>query len=185
MNTQEIITLLQEGKPNRKGLADEVASHVLAQGEVALGNLWPALYHAQPGVRHRAAHAVEAVAKKQPRWLEPYQSEILAQIAHPELDPAFNFFIPSLLGLLTWPQEQMAAVVERLEYWLQHLDHQFVKVFCLQSLTDLAVQQPWLKHEVEELVHQHMAKGGKAINARGRMLLKTLSSLKEDSTTLL
>lgn len=85
------------------------------------------------------------------------------------------------MGLLDWPDEDVAMVVERLEYWLQHIDHQFVKVFCLQSLTDISVRHPWLRHEVEELLHQQMAKGGKAINARGRMLLKTLRKLEAAS----
>ncbi|RNI22548.1 hypothetical protein [Rufibacter latericius] len=177
MTTAEFQALLTEGKPKSKGHADEAALFILENGEDLLAALWPCLFDLNPGVRSRAAHVVEAVAKKQPSWFKPYQNEILENLALPELDPAFYFFIPSLLGLLHWSDEEVPTVVDRLQYWLQYLDHQFVKVFCLQSLTDLARQQPWLKQEVEELMHHHMAKGGKAINARGRMLLKILAKL--------
>ncbi|WP_210464427.1 hypothetical protein [Rufibacter roseolus] len=177
MTTADFQEFLTEGKPNSKGRADEVAQIILQNGEETLAALWPCLYHSEYGVRARAAHVVEAVAKKQPGWFKPYQEEILERLALPDLDPAFNFFIPSLLGLLPWSDEAVPTVVDRLQYWLLHLDHQFVKVFCLQSLTDIARQQPWLRQEVEELVHHHMAKGGKAINARGRMLLKILAKL--------
>ncbi|WP_207431255.1 hypothetical protein [Sabulibacter ruber] len=174
MTSAELMVLLSEGKPKGKGFADDVAQHVLEQGEDALAELWPALYHSDKILRGRAAHAVESIAKKQPQWFTPYKEEILRELAKPELDPAFNFYIPPLLGLLSWTEEEVPPVIDLLQYWLQHLDHQFVKAFCLQSLTDIALQHTWLQNEVEELVHQHMAKGGKAINARGRMLLKLL-----------
>ncbi|GAA4296007.1 hypothetical protein [Nibribacter koreensis] len=177
MTTAEYTALLTEGKPNAKGRTDEVALYILQNGQEELANLWPAVYDANFGIRARAAHVLEAVANQKLEWFLRYRAEILERVALPTLDPAYNFFIPSMLGLLHWADEDVAEVVERLECWLQNIDHQFVKVFCLQSLTDITRQQPWLKHETEELVRQHMAKGGKAINARGRMLLKTLAKI--------
>ncbi|MBA9077061.1 hypothetical protein [Rufibacter quisquiliarum] len=174
MTTTELISALAEGKSAGKGRADEVAAYLLQQGQEALEQLWPGLYHTDAVLRARAAHVVEAVAKQQPLWLQPYRKEILHQLAQPNLDPAFNYCLPALLGQLSWEEEDLPLVIERLEFWLQHLHNQFVKAICLQSLTDLSMQQPWLQQEVLELIHQHMAKGGKAINARGRLLLKQL-----------
>lgn len=178
MTAADYLSALAEGKLRGKGRTDEVAQHVLQQGDEALQELWPGLYHEDAIIRARTAHVVEAVAKQQPQWFLPFREEVLQKLATQELDPAFNFHIPPLLGLLQWEEEDIPLVVERLEYWLQHMDHQFVKAFCLQSLTDISLRHPWLQHEVLELLHQHMAKGGKAINARGRMLLKVLDKQK-------
>ncbi|WP_225987771.1 hypothetical protein [Rufibacter sp. LB8] len=125
-----------------KGFADDVAAYILQQGPELLIALWPGLTHAPPLLRSRTAHVLETVAKQKPEWLQPFQPEILHQMAKPDLDKAFYFHIPPIMGLLKWPDEDVALVVERLEHWLQHIDHQFVKVFCLQSLTDISVRHP-------------------------------------------
>lgn len=171
----QAVKMLHEDPPPGLGKTDQVVQ-LMEQDSTVFDEVFVVLLQESPTVKTRAANALEKVARLHPTWLQPHRQSLLAHL--PELSHPFSVKMAAagLLGHAAWSDEDVSTVITTLQQWLQDTNT-FVKVNCLQALTQIAQCRPWLAPEVIGLVENEMAKGKSAIQARGRRLLKQLRAM--------
>ncbi|QNF31862.1 hypothetical protein HUW51_03675 [Adhaeribacter swui] len=136
-----------------------------------------AMLHPDTGtdLARRAAGIAEKVARWYPHLVIPYEAALLAAL--PQMQPAVMCWqVGLLLSYLPLTDDTLATVLNYLETWLYTDPNKFMKVHCLQAMANLSRQHDWLRQETIDLIKTEMAKGGAAVNARGRHLLKQLKA---------
>lgn len=122
-----------------------------------------------------AADISEKISQRYPHLLLPYQDALLAALPHTQ-KPIIRWHLALILSYLPFSDDdQLAEVIEYLQTWLRTDPNKFLKAHCLQALANLAKKHAWLRRETILIVQEEMAKGGAAVNARGRMLLRQLA----------
>lgn len=169
-----LLEKLQGGDMRSIGRVDEVVVEVGNNAE-GFAELIEGLFHEDALIRMRAADAVEKISRKYPELLPPHQEKILRHFAEHKLEDAVKMSMPLLFGYFSLEDEDLGLVVNTLQQWINSTKNKFVKVMCMQGLTDQALKHEWLKDEVIAIIHEQMAKGSASIKARGRILLKKLS----------
>nr|WKN39861.1 hypothetical protein K4G66_14290 [Tunicatimonas sp. TK19036] len=167
--------LLSEGPPLKLGKTDQIV-YLMEQDPETFDKVFATLFQENLTIKIRAANAVEKVTRGRPEWLLPHQQTLLANLSELAQPFSVKMATAALLGHATWTDEDVLEVLAILRLWL--LDtNTFVKVNCLQALTQIAQRHPWLTSEVIGLIENEMAKGKASIKARGRKLLKQLNAM--------
>ncbi|MDQ3292080.1 MAG: hypothetical protein M3Q05_12410 [Bacteroidota bacterium] len=123
-----------------------------------------------------AADISEKTSCKYPHLLLPHQDALIAALPRVR-QPIIRWHLALMLSYLPLSEtDQLAEVVDYIQDWLRTDPNKFLKVHCLQALTNLAKKHDWLRQETILLVQEEMAKGSAAVNARGRMLLRQLAN---------
>ncbi|PSR56227.1 hypothetical protein AHMF7605_23340 [Adhaeribacter arboris] len=125
-----------------------------------------------------AADLSEKISQRHPHLLLPHQDTLITALprTHKPIIRWHLALILSYLPLLS--DDPLAEVIDYVQNWLRTDPNKFLKVHCLQALANLAKKHNWLRQETILLVQEEMAKGGAAINAKGRVLLLQLASSK-------
>ncbi|MCC6147629.1 MAG: hypothetical protein IT308_08700 [Anaerolineaceae bacterium] len=132
----DILDKLVEGNLRTTGRSVEVAAEVLAS-PASFGDLFAGLRSESPGVRMRAADAIEKITRVRPDLLEPYRGEILndlTRIAQKEV----RWHICQIIPRLNLFSDERKTAAAQLETYLEDKSR-IVRTFALQALADLAL----------------------------------------------
>jgi len=168
---KDIQTILSGGDRRTIGRSDQVAAMVSNDPKL-FPRLIAGLWSADPLVRMRSADATEKVTRKNPGLLRSYKKELLgllSEATQQELRWHLALMVPRLpLN----PKERALAIITLTNY----LDDRssIVRTFALQSLADLAQDDPDTRAEVIEILRKSTRTGTPAMKARSRKLLLSL-----------
>jgi hypothetical protein len=133
------------------------------------------MHHADELIRMRAADAVEKLTVTNPEWLRPFKVRLIklaARVKQQEL----RWHLAQLLPRLELSKRDRVMVVSVLRSYLKD-ESRIVKTFAMQSLADLAKQDPRLAESIRPLISSLIRTGSPSMKSRGRKLLLQLSAL--------
>jgi hypothetical protein len=163
-----LLDRLRGGTRQSLGESKAVARHILAHPEL-LPELLPAFETNDRVLISRAVDALEAVCNARPQLLQPYKSFILTLLGQ------FDFWevrehVCLMLPQLRLTRDERLEAFEMVRQWLGDRSS-IVRTFALQTMYDLAHQDPALMDEAELELEKALRNGTPAMRARARTLL--------------
>lgn len=165
-----LLRKLEQGDLRTTGKAEEVVEEVLAKPEL-FDQLFQGLFHSNAGVRMRSADALEKISAKRPDLIQPYKIQLINQVSKINQQEV-QWHLAQMYSYLTLTREDQEQVATILISFVKTTKSNIVKVFSLQTLSDLAMENTKLKLEVIALIKSEMKKGAPSIVSRGKKLLK-------------
>jgi TPR repeat protein len=107
--------LIEGGKTNSLGRADEVIKTVLAD-KTRLDELYGCLFEQDAWVRMRAADALEKICRVHPEWISPYVDRLQKDFSG-DAQPSIQWHIAQIYAQVALTDPQKAAAI----VWLQRL----------------------------------------------------------------
>ncbi len=154
------------------GKSDEVVKLVTSD-PLLFDEVFNGIFHEDKVVRARCADAVEKVAKKFPAYIQKKKKVILNNLQHFN-QKEIRWHIALMLGYLKLTTREMGQASGYLFQWLNNEESIIVKVMCMQTLADFALNNRNILKSVNDEIRKQMINGAPAIKARGKKLLKIL-----------
>ena len=155
------------------GKSNEVVKLVTSD-TVLFDEVFNGIFHEDKVIRARCADAVEKVAKKYPGYIQKKKKVILTNLSNFKQKEVL-WHIAMMLGYMKLTPKEVATASEYLFSWLNREKSIIVKVMCMQTLADYALQNRKMLKSVSDEIREQMISGAPAINkARGKNLLKIL-----------
>jgi len=123
-------------------------------------------------VRMRAADAAEKVTRSNRELLQPFKKELLGLMAE-ATQQELRWHLAAIVPRLVLSAGQRQQAISLLRRYLEDRSS-IVRTFALQGLADLAQDEPSLRPDVIELLHESARNGTPAMKARSRKLLAQL-----------
>lgn len=153
------------------GRVNEVVAEVL-RDPALFEAIFKGMFSDDPIIRMRAADAVEKITAKHPKYLWPYKSKLIRQVA--KLDQQeVRWHVAQMIPRLELSKREIALAVEILLVYLNDKSN-IVKTFAMQALADLAEKDASLRSQVIPVLEDLAKTGSPAMKSRGRRLLKEL-----------
>lgn len=167
--------LLSAGDLRSVGNSEQVVK--LVQRNTALfADVIQAMLHDHPGIRMRAADAVEKITRNKPELLKPYKQLLLTKVA-PIEQKEVRWHLAQILPRLNLTSRQRNEVYKLMRSFLQD-ESRIVKTFAMQALADIALQDHAYLAEVRKLIQRLSRQGSPAMQSRGKKLLLVLNRQK-------
>ncbi len=168
----QVIRKLKKGDLRQKGKSEEVVEDVLKRPQL-FRDLVAGITDEEPGVRMRAADAVEKITRSRPEYLQPYKSDFINVFAGSG-QKEVRWHLAQILPRLELTKKERQQVFEILVSFLDD-DSRIVKTFAMQGLADVAEMDRSYLPCVVKIVEGLMASGIPAIQSRGKKLLPRLT----------
>jgi hypothetical protein len=166
-----LVARLRRGDLRTKGAAEAVARQAAADPAL-IAELVAALENGHPGVRMRAADALEKATRKQPARLRPWSDRLL-ELAATAGQQEVQWHLAQLL-----PRLRLSAADRRRGWWLLRSwlssPSRIVQAFALEGLVRLCDGAPALLGATRDLVRQAQSAPAPALRARARRLQRAL-----------
>ena len=173
MTKNNLLSLLAGGDRRSIGRANQVAAAVL-QSPATFPELIKGLWSDDPLVRMRTADAVEKISRQKPELLRPYKKELLGLMQEAQ-EKELMWHLALIAARLPLNASERAIAGAALKNYLEDRSS-IVRTFALQGLADLAANDPAIRVEVVEMLHQAVRAGTAAMKARSCKLLARLRS---------
>lgn len=173
MDNRAVLHMLDGGDRRSIGRSSQVVS-VIRRRPALFPALIDGMHHADERVRMRAADAVEKLTVTNPEWLRPFKVQLI-KLAARARQQELRWHLAQMLPRLELSRRDRAIVVAVLRRYLRDKSR-IVKTFAMQSLTDLAMQDPRLTNLVRPLISSLTRTGSPSMKSRGRKLLLQLSA---------
>jgi hypothetical protein len=174
MDNRAVLHMLGGGDRRSIGRSNHVLA-VIRRRPALFPALIGGMHHADARVRMRAADAVEKLTVTHPEWLRPFKVELIKLAARAK-QQELRWHLAQMLPRLELSKRDRAIVVAVLRRYLRDKSR-IVKTFAMQSLTDLAMQDPKLTNLVRPFISSLTRTGSPSMKSRGRKLLLQLSAL--------
>jgi hypothetical protein len=166
-----IVRKLREGDLRQTGKSSEVVSDVLKKPSL-FRYVVAGLSIAEPGVRMRAADAIEKITRLCPELLQPYKKDFLN--VHAMIDQKeVRWHLAQILPRVELTKRERQQVFDLFISFLDD-DSRIVKTFSMQGPADIAKMDHSYVPRVLKIVEVLMASGIPAVQSRGRKLLPGL-----------
>jgi hypothetical protein len=165
--------LLAGGDRRSLGRASDVVALVL-QDPSRFAELVHCLWSDDAVVRMRAADAVEKVSRQKPALLHAFKAELLG-LAGESRQQEVLWHLAQIISRLRLTRAERQRGIAQLKEYLQDRSA-ILRTLALQSLADMAADDPALREEVIGLVEEALRSGTAAMKARARKLLVQFSA---------
>jgi hypothetical protein len=165
---------LAAGDMRQTGAAGAIAAEMLVRPQ-CLPELLAALEDARPGVRMRAADALEKVSAAKPALVQPHGATLL-KLAANATQQELRWHLAQMIGRLDLTPAQAKRAAAVFAYWLAADDSRIVRVMALQAVADMARSHPTLRPQARALCEQALNSPFPAVRARARKLAGVLRS---------
>ncbi len=166
-----LLRTLTGGDRRSIGRSDEAVARVLRQPDL-FPQLIEGMGGVEPLVRIRAADAAEKISRQRPELLQHHADSLIDAFGM-AADAEVRWHVAQMLPRLWLTTAQRSRTLALLHAYLDDASR-IVRVMAMQSLADLALQDPALLPEVRPLIERLAHSGSPAMRARGRKLLKSL-----------
>lgn len=166
-----ILRRLKGGDRRSIGRSEEIVAEVLRRRELFCA-LLEGLFVEDDLVSARAADAVEKITRTHPEYLHPFKQELIA-LAESCSRKETRWHLAQMLPRLELERGERQRVIAVLLRYLTD-SSSLVKTFSMQSLADLAIQDPSLRPSVCAHVKKLTLTGTPAMKSRGKKLLVKL-----------
>jgi hypothetical protein len=140
-------------------------------------NLFPVVFagmdDSDPLVRMRSSDAVEKITAQRPEYLLPYRKRLI-QMARAAEQQEVRWHMAQLLSRTTLSVSERRRVLEIMAVYLKDTSS-IVKTFAMQTMADIASQDPRLRAPIVEKLKRLTRDGTPAMKSRGRKLLARLA----------
>jgi len=168
----DLAARLARGDRRTTGDAPSVADEVSADPE-RLPELVECLFVPSPGIRMRAADALERVSRVRPRDLDAYTDRLLTEVA--AIDQAeVRWHVAQILPRLTLDDTQRWRAAALMAQWFGHVESRIVRTSALQAMVDLAENDAGLRELAAEMMRAALHSGVPSLAARARRILNPL-----------
>lgn len=174
--------MLAVGDRRTTGKAEEVAAMVLAE-PARIDALFDCLDVPDPGLRMRAADALEKISHERPELLAPWRRRVLGDIASiPQQEVQWH--VAQMIPRLPLTEDDLPRVLAILAEYLATTRSNIVRVMSLQSLADLA-GMGWLppQEAVEAIAPWAGDQQPPSVRSRARRLLARLQKQQESGSS--
>ena len=156
--------------------ARSIASQI-AGSQSGLRSLITELFGDDLEVRKRAADVARRLTERDAACLRPYADELagLLDALPPEESRTrwhLGLVVPRIAGT---PAQRLRAA--RTMSLLAEDESTVVRCSAVEGMASLAVQEPTLRHDAEELIERYLREGTKAMKSRARHARRMLSKL--------
>jgi len=169
----KVLYKLKGGDRRSIGRSDEVVSDI-QKDQSLFKEVFKGLYLDDPVVRMRSADVVEKISRKNPDLLAGLEKTIIKELSQIEQQEVC-WHIALLLPRLSYTRTQEKEILEILKRYLSHKS-KIVNVNAMEALAKLATKNTTILRDVTRSIKSKVASGSPAIQARGKKLLKRLSS---------
>lgn len=160
---------LANGDHRTTGDAPSVADAVIA-APALLPELVACLFLPSPGIRMRAADALERVSRVRPRDLDAYTDRLLTEVA--AIDQAeVRWHVAQVLPRLALDDIQRWRAAALMAQWFGHAESRIVRTSALQAMVDLAENDAGLRELAAEMMRAALHSGVPSLAARARRIL--------------
>jgi hypothetical protein len=167
----QITKLLREGDLRTKGRSEDVVELALKRPEL-FKDVVTAVLDEDPGVRMRAADAVEKITRFKPEWLQPHKKLFIKTIARIDQQEV-RWHVAQILPRFELTGPERRTVVSLMRSYLTD-ESRLVKTFAMQALAEIAMQDNQYLSEVAKIIEKLMENGSPAMKARGKKLMGML-----------
>lgn len=163
---------LARGDRRTTGDAPSVADAVTADPAL-LPELVDCLFQPSPGIRMRAADALERVSRVRPRDLDSHTDRLLSEVA--AIDQAeVRWHVAQILPRLALDDIQRWRAAALVAQWFGHAESRIVRTSALQAMVDLAENDAGLRELAAEMMRAALHSGVPSLAARARRILNPL-----------
>ena len=174
MDKQAVLRMLGGGDRRSIGRSNRVVA-IIRRHPILFPALIDGMHHADELVRMRAADAVEKLTVTNPEWLQPFKARLI-KLAARATQQELRWHLAQVLPRLELSRRDREIVVEVCRRYLQDKSR-IVKTFAMQSLADLAKQDPRLMNSIRPLIASLTRTGSPSMKSRGRKLLLQLRAV--------
>ena len=168
-----LLVTLCGGDRRSIGEANRAAQAVAACPEL-MAVLFQGLASLDPVLRMRCADAIEKASRSRPDLLLPFKEMLLQHHSRQEQQEV-RWHVAPLLVRLPLDEAEQAQVLRCLLNYMNDRSS-IVKTMSMQALADLALAYPQWLSEIRQHLEELTIIGSPAMQARGRKLLKALTS---------
>lgn len=140
-------------------------------------SLFPVLFNGMsdddPLVRMRSADAVEKITASRPECLRPYKKRLL-QLAETSQQQEVRWHLAQLLSRVALNRVDRRRVLAIMSEYLRDTS-KIVRTFSMQTLADIAAEDPELRVSIMERLAELTRTGSPAMKSRGRKLIEQLT----------
>jgi hypothetical protein len=169
----EVLQKLEGGDRRSIGRVDEVVAEVLADSSL-FEVVFEGMLSNDPIVRMRSADAIEKISAKRPKYLQPFKSKLIQEVATSEQQEV-RWHVAQMLPRLRLDTGERSAAVRILLDYLEDTS-KIVKTFSMHALADMAEQDPSLRARFIPILKELTETGSPAMKSRGRKLLRRLET---------
>jgi hypothetical protein len=169
----KVLDKLKGGDRRSIGRADEVVSEI-QKNQSLFKEVFKGLYIDDQVVRMRSADVVEKISRQNPGLLAGFEKTIIKELSQIEQQEVC-WHIALILPRLSYTKAQEKEILEILKGYLSHKS-KIVNVNAMEALAMLATKNNTILRDVKQIIKLKVASGSPAIQARGKKLLKRLSS---------
>jgi HEAT repeat protein len=164
--------LLANGDMRTTGRAPEVAE-LVTQNPGRAEELVDCLTHENPGVRMRAADALQKAAAQDQNLIQPFKERILT-IAEDSTQQEVQWHCAQMLRILELSQKEAERARKTMLRYLEFSKSAIVKAEAIETLAHLAIHNAQWLNPTQKLIEGAAKNGRGAVAARGRKALKFL-----------
>jgi hypothetical protein len=139
-------------------------------------SLFPTLFagmsDSDPLTRMRCADAIEKITARHPEYLAPYKKRVI-RLAGTAQQQEVRWHLAQLLSRVELNGPERRRVIEIMLEYLTDLS-KIVKTFAMQTLADIAADDPRLRGPIVARLRRLTRTGSPAMKSRGRKLLARL-----------
>ncbi len=125
-------------------------------------------------VAMRSADAVEKLTLINPQWLQPYKNQLL-NLVKTANQQEVRWHLCQIIPRLELTFSERKELIEHFKLYLKDKS-KIVITFSMQALVDLSGNDYSMKSGVRPIIKKLMKEGSPAMQSRGKILLKQLSS---------
>ena len=167
-NQDKLLVDLGQGDLRTNRQVDQVVARIENNPE-AFKQVFEGLYMYDKGLRMRCADALEKAARNSPALLQPYKKQILHDIALIK-QKEVQWHVAQMLGYLDLTQEEVLHAAKILEKFFTTSKSNIVRVYAMQTLSDLTRSNLRIKPKVDKLIEQALHSGIPSLTVRARRL---------------
>ena len=165
----QIIDKLVIGDLRTTGYADDVVKEVV-KDPGRFEEILSGLTHLNPGVRMRAADALEKVSAQKPALLQPHK-KLLIEVLRSSQQQEVQWHIAQMLSYVSWTAKEIETISEILITYFNTSKSAIVRVMSLQAIVDLAQDHPHLRDVSQYLTQKALNSDFPSLRARARKII--------------
>ncbi len=168
----KILQKLTGGDLRSIGRAEEVVDDIL-RSPYLFSEVFEGMLHDDPRVRMCSADALEKVSSKHPEFLQPFKKRLINEVSKIQQQEV-RWHVAQMFSYLKLDDVERDAVMQILFSYIDASNSNIVKVFSLQTLTELAEQDNNIRYMVMKKLKEMMKISSPAVVNRCNKLIKKL-----------
>jgi len=172
----DVIRMLEDGDLRSVGRVPDVLRLVSDQPDL-FPEVIQAMTHADPGIRMRAADAVEKITRRKPDYLSPYKTFLLKLVSVSDQQEV-RWHLAQIIPRLEMTAEERSAAADEFFAFLED-PSKIVQANALQALVELAWEDDDLFSKVRKEVERMAGEGSPAVSSRAGKLLPQMDDQRD------